>query len=172
MEHLPVQVGTIDPVCVDDADRPDSRCREVDAGRRTQTTGSHHQHFGLEEPPLSLSPYFLEDHLPRVARQLLVGQGAATALPVACVALDAFGFQAPFLLSWMVGVTAHPEYPRVSHGSANGCAAHLLLRHAASTSSSRVRPHGPRRANRWDICPVCRPCRSASGGVLLGKCEY
>ena len=74
MGDLPVQVGELDPVVVDDAERADAGRREIQRERRAEAAGADQQHPGLEQLGLA-DPADLRQHdVPGVAEHLLFGE--------------------------------------------------------------------------------------------------
>ena len=57
MEDLPLQIRLIDDIAVDQADRPHTRCRKVNSGRRSETAGSNQQGLTLQKLELSFFTY-------------------------------------------------------------------------------------------------------------------
>ena len=49
VDDLALQIGQIDPVVVDDADRPDPGGREVEQHRRAEPAGADDQHARLQQ---------------------------------------------------------------------------------------------------------------------------
>jgi len=52
VDHLPVEVGDVDPVVVDHPDPPDPRRGEIEEGGRPQPPRAHDEHGRREEPLL------------------------------------------------------------------------------------------------------------------------
>ncbi len=52
--NVPLKVAELDLVCVDDADAPDTRRRQVEAHRRAEPARAHHQHRPAAPPLLPL----------------------------------------------------------------------------------------------------------------------
>ena len=47
VQDLALEVGEVDPVAVDDAERADPRGREIERGRAAEPAGADEQHAGL-----------------------------------------------------------------------------------------------------------------------------
>ena len=71
VDDLALQVGDVDDVVVDDAQRPDARGGEVERGRRAQAAGAEQQHLGVEQLLLALGADLGEQEVARVALALL-----------------------------------------------------------------------------------------------------
>ena len=54
VDDLALEVGDVDDVVVDDADRADARGGEVERGRRAEAAGAEQQHLGVEQLLLAL----------------------------------------------------------------------------------------------------------------------
>ena len=76
VDHLALEVGQVDLVVVDDAERPDARGGQVQRGRRAQPAGAQQQHLGVEQLLLALGPDLGQQQVAPVALALLGGQGA------------------------------------------------------------------------------------------------
>ena len=63
VDHLALQVGQVDHVVVDDPERADARCREVERGRRAQAAGAEQQHLGVEQLLLALDADLVEQQM-------------------------------------------------------------------------------------------------------------
>ena len=74
VDDLALQVGLVDDVELDDADRADSGGREVQQCRRAETTGSDHQHPGVLQPFLTVQAEVGNDQVTAVAGDLVAGQ--------------------------------------------------------------------------------------------------
>ena len=68
---LALQVGEIDDVVVDDADRADAGGGQVERGRRAEAAGTEQEHLGVEQLQLALEPDLRDEHVARVALALL-----------------------------------------------------------------------------------------------------
>ena len=49
VKYLPLQVGHVHSVKIDDADGSDSGKCQIDSDRRSKTTGAHNKHFGVQQ---------------------------------------------------------------------------------------------------------------------------
>ena len=54
VDDLALEVGEVDDVVVDDAERADAGRREVERGRRAEAAGAEQQHLGVEQLLLAL----------------------------------------------------------------------------------------------------------------------
>ena len=80
MQDLPLQVGHVDHVGVHDAERANSRRRQIERRRGTQPTRADQKHPGLLETLLSGASHLGKDQVAGVARGLTRGQrGPGTA---------------------------------------------------------------------------------------------
>ena len=70
VEDLPLEVGDVDDVIVDDPERPHARGREVEQRGRAEPARPDDEHARGEQPPLPVDPDLRERELPRVARGL------------------------------------------------------------------------------------------------------
>ena len=86
VEDLALQVGVVDDVHVDDADRADAGRGEVEGGRRTEAAGAEQQHLRVEQLLLALLADLGEQEVALVAVALLGGQRGRD-LPVAALVL-------------------------------------------------------------------------------------
>ena len=71
VDHLAVQVRRLDPVGVDDPDGAHPGGGQVLQHRGSEPAGADHQHPGGGQPALAGHPEFGQDHLPRVALQVV-----------------------------------------------------------------------------------------------------
>ena len=71
---LPLQVGQVHGVVVDQRDRAHAGRAQVQRHRRAQPTCADHQGVGFEQPLLAFDAEFVEQDVARVAQQLLVAQ--------------------------------------------------------------------------------------------------
>ncbi len=85
VDHLALQVGEVDDVIVDDAERADARSREVEGGGRAQAAGAEQQHLGVEQLLLALDPDLVQQQMARVAVALLGAHEARNVDVVAAV---------------------------------------------------------------------------------------
>ena len=79
VDHLALQVGQVDLVVVDDAERADAGRGEVQGGRRAEPAGADQQHLRLEQLLLALEPDLRDQQVARVALTLLGGQRRSAA---------------------------------------------------------------------------------------------
>ena len=70
MDDLALEVGVVDDVGVDDAERPDARRGEVERRRRAEPAGADQQDARLEQPLLALLADLGDQEVARVARAL------------------------------------------------------------------------------------------------------
>ena len=71
VDDLALEVGDVDHVVVDDAERPDAGGGEVERGRRAEAAGAEQQHLGVEQLLLALDADLGEQEVARVALALL-----------------------------------------------------------------------------------------------------
>ena len=76
VDHLALQVGGVDDVVVDEADRADPGRGEVERGRRAEPAGAEQQHLGVEQLDLAVDPDLGQQRVARVAVALLGGHAA------------------------------------------------------------------------------------------------
>ncbi len=76
VDHLALEVGDVDHVVVDDAERADAGRGEVERGRRAEAAGAEQQHLGVEQLELALDADLREQDVARVALALLGGERA------------------------------------------------------------------------------------------------
>ena len=81
MDDLALQVGDVDDVVVDDAERADAGGGEVERGRRAQAAGAEQQDLGVEQLPLALDADLGQQEVARVALALLGGERARDSRP-------------------------------------------------------------------------------------------
>ncbi len=74
VDHLALEVGGLDHVVVDHADRAHTRRGEVEQGRRPQPPGPDHEHPGGLEPALPEQPHLGDQQVPGVPRDLVAGE--------------------------------------------------------------------------------------------------
>ena len=93
VDHLALQVRLVDLVVVDQAERADAGCGQVQGGRGAQAAGADQQHLGVEQLELSLDADLGQEGVPRIAHPLLrahaLGHHDGKALGLPC--LDAAG---------------------------------------------------------------------------------
>ena len=70
MHDLALQIGEIDPVVVDDADRPDTGGGQVHQHRRAEAAGADHQYARGEQLFLPLLADLVEDQVAGVTLEL------------------------------------------------------------------------------------------------------
>ena len=73
VDHLALQVGGVDDVVVDEADRADAGGGEVERGRRAEPAGAEQQHLGVQQLDLAVDPDLGQQRVARVAVALLGG---------------------------------------------------------------------------------------------------
>ena len=94
MDDLALEIRLVDDVGVDDPERPDSGCGEVERCGRSEAAGADEKHARVEQALLSLLAYLRDEQVPAVARALLGGEDArdrhveAVSLPVGEAACD------------------------------------------------------------------------------------
>ena len=71
VDDLALQVGDVDHVVVDDAERADARRGEVERGRRAEPAGAEQQHLGVEQLLLALGADLGQQQVAAVALALL-----------------------------------------------------------------------------------------------------
>ena len=88
VDHLALQVGGVDDVVVDHADRADPGGGEVERGRRAEAAGADQQHLRVQHLQLALDADLGQQRVARVADPLLgVNPAAATTgSPCSCQA--------------------------------------------------------------------------------------
>ena len=74
VDHLALQVGCIDDVVIDEADRPDPGGGEVEAGRGAEAARAEQQDLGVEQLELALEADLGNEQMARVALLLVLGQ--------------------------------------------------------------------------------------------------
>ena len=74
VNHLPLQVGEIDDIEIDQADAAHSRRCQIHAERRAQAAGADQQHFGLLQFELPFHAYFGHDQVAAVAQDFFLGK--------------------------------------------------------------------------------------------------
>ncbi len=83
MHDLALQIGQIDPVVVDDAERADPGGGEIEQQRRAEPAGADHQHARRQQLFLPLLADLVEDQMAGVAPELLFAQFHRDVLPEA-----------------------------------------------------------------------------------------
>ena len=76
VDHLALQVGGVDDVVVDEADRADAGGGEVERGRRAEPTGAEQQHLRVQQLQLAVDADLGKQGVARVAVALLGGHAA------------------------------------------------------------------------------------------------
>ena len=71
VDHLALEVGEVDDVVVDDAERADAGGGEVERGRRAEAAGAEQQHLRVEQLLLALGADLGDQQVARVAVALL-----------------------------------------------------------------------------------------------------
>ena len=101
MDHLALEVGEVDLVVVDDAQRAHPGGRQIQRRGRAQAAGSEQQHLGVEQLLLALGADLGNQQVARVALALLAGEGARHFDVVAAVLpqRDAAGHRAHALVT-------------------------------------------------------------------------
>ena len=74
MDDLALQVGLVDGVELDDAERADARRGEVHQRRRAEAAGADAEHLGVLQPLLPGHPDVRDDQVAAVAADLVDGQ--------------------------------------------------------------------------------------------------
>ena len=72
VQHLPLQIGQVDLVIVDNHQRADTGCRHVQRGRAAQTAGAYDQGARGKQSVLSFDADRVQQDVPAVAQQLFV----------------------------------------------------------------------------------------------------
>ena len=83
MHDLALQIGQIDPVVVDDADRPDTGGGEIEQHRRAEPAGADDEHARLQQLFLSLFADLFEDQVAGISLKLLFAEFHGCAVLVA-----------------------------------------------------------------------------------------
>ena len=73
VDHLALQVGGVDDVVVDEADRADPGRGEVERGRRAEAAGAEQQHLRVQQLQLAVDADLGQQRVARVALALLGG---------------------------------------------------------------------------------------------------
>ncbi len=87
MDDLALEVGQVDLIVVDDAQRPHARRGQIQRDRAAEPAGAEQQHLGVEQLLLTVGPNLGEQQVARVALALFGAQRArnldrvATVLP-------------------------------------------------------------------------------------------
>jgi hypothetical protein len=76
---LPLQIGEVDPIAVDERDPADPGRAEEEGHRRAEPARADHQGVCRGEPRLALDADVVEQEVARVAQQVVVGHVASLA---------------------------------------------------------------------------------------------
>ena len=74
VQHLALQVGGVDPIVVHDADRPNTRGRQILGNRAAEPPGADQQDPGLEQPGLPFDTDLGQAEVAPVAIELIRAQ--------------------------------------------------------------------------------------------------
>src|SRR5687767_5442886 len=74
MNDLPLQVGLVNCVEIDDAQRSDSSSSEIEQRWAAEPSGADHQHPGILQPLLAVHPNIGNDQVTAVTAYLVDGQ--------------------------------------------------------------------------------------------------
>ena len=98
VDHLALQVGGVDDVVVDEADRADPGRGQVERGRGAEPAGAEQQHLGVEQLQLAVDPDLGKQGVARVAVALLGGHalGGDHRQPLLLPGEDAAAIEATF----------------------------------------------------------------------------
>ena len=101
VDHLALQVGGVDDVVVDQADRADPGRGQVERGRRAEAAGAEQQHLRVQQLQLAVDPDLGQQRVARVAVALLGGHPAAatTGSPCSCQAMIPPSIEATFVVA-------------------------------------------------------------------------
>ena len=58
VKDLPLQIAQVHDIAIDETDRADSGCRQIERGRRTEASGADQENLGLSDLLLPLAPDF------------------------------------------------------------------------------------------------------------------
>ena len=88
VDHLALQVGLVDDVVVDEAERADPGRGEVEGGRRAEAAGADQQHLRVQQLQLALDPDLGQQGVARVAVRCsgVMPSAATTGSPCSCQA--------------------------------------------------------------------------------------
>ena len=70
MKDLPLQIGNLDDVVVDHANRAHACCGQIERCRRAEPTRPEHEDLGVEQLPLSGGPHPAQNQVTGVSRSL------------------------------------------------------------------------------------------------------
>ena len=101
VDHLALQVGGVDDVVVDEAERADPGGGEVERGRRAEAAGADQQHLRVQHLQLALDPDLGKQGVARVAVALLGGHplGGDHRQPLLLPGEDAAGHRGDVLVA-------------------------------------------------------------------------
>ena len=74
VDHLTLEIRFVNLIELDDADRSDPGCREVEQRRGTESTRADHQHLGVLQTLLPVDTEVGDDQVPAVSGDLVAGQ--------------------------------------------------------------------------------------------------
>jgi hypothetical protein len=77
VQDLALQVGAVNGVTVGQQQSADPCCCQIEHCWRTQTSGPHHQHGGIEQPLLAFDTDLVEQQVAAIAQEQVVVQGQA-----------------------------------------------------------------------------------------------
>ena len=77
VRNLPLQVGQIDRIVVNEGDVPDTRRPEVKRYRRAQASRANNQRPATRDFFLPLNANLVQQNMARIAQKLIIGHGAA-----------------------------------------------------------------------------------------------
>jgi hypothetical protein len=86
VDDLPLQIGQVHRIVVDDGERAHPCRRQIRQGRSTQPARTDDERVALKQARLSLDADFVEQDMARVAQQLIVVHGGAMKKAVQCTA--------------------------------------------------------------------------------------
>ena len=81
VRNLPLQIGQLDGVVVDDRDPADAGRAEVQRHRRPEAAGADDQRMRRQQPALALDADLVEQDVPRITQQLVVVHVRSIAAP-------------------------------------------------------------------------------------------
>ena len=74
MDDLTLQIGQLDQIVIDDAERADPGRRQIEQQRCPQPAGADHQHARRQQPRLARLADLVEDQVAGIAVELRVGK--------------------------------------------------------------------------------------------------
>ena len=119
VDDLALEVGDVDDVVVDDAERADAGRGQVQRGRRAEPAGAEQQHLGVEQLLLALDADLGQQEVARVALALL-GREAARDLDLVAAVLpqrDPAGHRLDVLVAEVLGQRVGGERRAVARGA-------------------------------------------------------